>query len=138
MLENTTKNKAKFVAPYWGQKVLRSKDKDFPELSSFSCTVNACFMDILNENNYLYLKPLSKISDEDALVAMSIFGVANTEFGFITQFSPINKIKKVLIESDVLPANVHEHLTQQGYAMDRNNLPVEKQLEYGWVVMEEE
>lgn len=68
-MENTLGNKQKFFAQYWGQHVLRSANWNSDGRPDYlSLVVNSSFF---NEKSfvhfYLELKPLSSISDEDAI-----------------------------------------------------------------------
>lgn len=59
-MENNNENKAKFFAQYWGQKILVTTKQ--PELRWINNHCNK-----LSERDCLELKPLSSITDEDAI-----------------------------------------------------------------------
>ena len=58
--ENTLENKAKFFAQYWGQYVLYFT-------SDFLRKIDNLTLDSVENDDYLELKPLSQISDEDVI-----------------------------------------------------------------------
>lgn len=69
-MENTVENKAKFFAQYWGQEVL----SDFTNKGKrclYSIVVSN-FYNIEKSDVYLELKPLSQITDEDAIEVAKI------------------------------------------------------------------
>lgn len=64
-MKNTLENKAKFFAQYWGQDVLFHLSQTWNLFGDFENVIDD------NPNCYLLLKPLSSITDEDAIeVAM--------------------------------------------------------------------
>ena len=73
-LENTLENKAKFFAQYWGQYVLYFT-------SDFLRKIDNLTLDSVENDDYLELKPLSQISDEDVnFVAKVCHQVPNLNF----------------------------------------------------------
>ena len=57
--ENTLENKAKFFAQYWGQHLII--------MGSFLRIIDHVTLDSVENDDYLELKPLSQISDEDVV-----------------------------------------------------------------------
>ena len=97
-MKNTLENKTKFFAQYYGQKVLLDDN----------LTVNFTRLHYGIEdfkNWWLELKPLSEISNEDAL-EISDFVYAD---------------RKV------------DYLRSKGYAIPWNGISVEEMIEFGWV-----
>ena len=66
--QNTLENKAKFFAQYWEQHVLYFS-------SDFLRKIDNLTLDSIENDDYLELKPLSQISDEDAIEVSKIFGL---------------------------------------------------------------
>ena len=135
-LENTLENKAKFFAQYWGQYVLYFT-------SDFLRKIDNLTLDSVENDDYLELKPLSQISDEDAIEVSKIFGLGNLS-GAIKELilsifrtsindsgttSSTNGIKNWL--------HVFDYLRSKGYALPYMDLSVEDLVEYGWVKLKE-
>lgn len=109
--ENTLENKRKFFAQYWGQKILLHviDDDDIHLLLNNE-------MDYDVKNWLLYLKPVSQISDEDAI---------NLGYGYASH-----------LKSN-LDRNI-DQLRNLGYALPWMDLSVEDLVEYGWVKLKED
>ena len=135
-LENTLENKAKFFAQYWGQYVLYFT-------SDFLRKIDNLTLDSVENDDYLELKPLSQISDEDAIEVSKIFGLGHLS-GAIKELilsifrtsindsgttSSTNGIKNWL--------HVFDYLRSKGYALPYMDLSVEDLVEYGWVKLKE-
>ncbi|TXG86457.1 MAG: hypothetical protein E6R13_00550 [Spirochaetes bacterium] len=109
--ENTLENKRKFFAQYWGQKILLHViDVD----DILLLLNNEIDNDI--KNWLLYLKPVSQISDEDAI---------NLGYGYASH-----------LKSN-LDRNI-DQLRNLGYALPWMDLSVEDLVEYGWVKLKED
>lgn len=108
-MENTQSNKEKFFAQYWGQKVGKVNSYHQNVISKV-CEANISSID------YLELKPLSSITDEDA-----------KKLGYS---SPLLLKKHSSFHVDELRA--------LGYALWWHGLSVEKQIEYGWIKLKSE
>ena len=82
-MKNTLENKAKFFALYWGQEVYKDNKTSEP----FNVSI------LHHKNSYLELKPLSQISDEDALwYAKQVF--VDEYLKSVNKETLIQKIKK--------------------------------------------
>lgn len=114
-MENTIENKAKFFAQYWGQAILRMPEETVLFISNQN---NLSYEEVL-EQGWLILKPLSSISDEDA-IALSHESHKDAAIYYA-------KWKPNAYDSD--------YLRSKGYALPWMGLSVEKQIEYGWVNM---
>ena len=96
-LENTLENKAKFFAQYWGQYVLYFT-------SDFLRKIDNLTLDSVENDDYLELKPLSQISDEEAIhIARVCHQVPNSNFEVERQDDIIHAtgIDKVGIERHI-------------------------------------
>jgi len=127
-MENTLENKSKFFALYWGQMVGIN--------SSWSANqgrfiVNQFSIGHLgNSNILLELKPLSSISEGDALeVSKLCVHGDNKRVDNIKSWARIYAMQSSLI---------NDYLRSKGYALPWMGLSVEKQIEYGWVKLEKE
>lgn len=108
-MENTIENKSKFFAQYWGQKVLRASKNH-----ELTWTITDSNNPV--ESEYLNLKPLSAITDEDRDYCVSMWrGVFKKEFD--------------LSQGDFLRS--------KGYALPWMGLSVETMIEYGWIKLAE-
>jgi len=146
--ENTLENKAKFFAQYWGQHVLYFS-------SDFLRKIDNLTLDSVENDDFLELKPLSQISDEDVIEAITyLYNIGRDELGDILEikhydtFSSITTIgigcnfktsrslhhwsgtKKISsVESD--------YFRSKGYALHYMDLSVEDLIEYGWIKLKE-
>ncbi|TCV17169.1 hypothetical protein EDC17_101188 [Sphingobacterium alimentarium] len=135
-MENTLENKAKFLALYWGQRLMREemdsklyfckpgKDSDF-------------------ELNYIELKPLSSISDEDAE-----YCIGKTECSMRKNdpnsgdygMSP----SSIFVNSMIGDSSYHigrreaDYLRSKGYALPWMGVTVEEQVNRGWIKLKGE
>lgn len=109
-MENTLQNKAKFFAQYWGQELIQAEgyEKKF--------NVSDMYVSGFDGKEWLELKPLSSITDEDA-----------KKLGYS---SPLLLKKHSSFHVDELRA--------LGYALWWHGLSVEKQIEYGWIKLKSE
>ncbi|MFP7656107.1 hypothetical protein [Chryseobacterium proteolyticum] len=151
-MENTLENKARFFAQYWGQNVYRIKDG-----------IDEPGKNIINDDlvAFLELKPLSMISDEEAIevakiVSPMLFEGNGDDGGHVVDktekewISVIHKRKIISVDID-FDGYVYEYhedenylrpirssygtdfLRSKGYALPWNGLSVEKMIEYGWI-----
>ena len=161
-MKNTLENKAKFFAQYWGQNVLCYYFRDGVcerEKVELDYPIQECI------DNYkdakLELKPLSQISDEDALILLKL---ALPEYSDnFTKFPKI-EISKKEIKIDVYDnfgtyleisghgvrylnwmevsffcnvVDVIDKIRDLGYAYTWNGITVEEQIEFGWIKLKE-
>lgn len=141
-LENTLENKSKFFVQYWGQKCGKNK---YGNLS-----VNKS--NILNIT-HLELKPVSQISDEDAIELMRLKivskGVVDIEtieienktldgYTFIVKYKNWDDERVGFIfNGHTNPLSFYDFLRSKGYALPWMDLSVEDLIEYGWVKLKE-
>jgi hypothetical protein len=128
--------KSRFFAQYWKQNVLRENRQGFEfALDTVGTQDNelVCFKD-----SYLQLKPLSKITDEDAeKLQYTLVNVVGLD-GLIRQNS-VDLVKEVVSNYEkveclfMLPSLFSDLARELGYAIDWNNYKVSKQIELGWV-----
>ncbi len=103
-MENTIENKIKFFAQYWGQKLGGTK------YTPQGLGINKSN---LNSIDYLELKPLSSITDEDA----QKLGFSNS--GHFNFGADINWHK--------------DQLRLLGYAVEWADFSVEEMFDFGWI-----
>ena len=146
--QNTLENKAKFFAQYWGQHVLYFS-------SDFLRKIDNLTLDSIENDDFLELKPLSQISDEDVIQGITyLYNITREELGEILEikhydtFSSITTIgigcnfktsrsihhwkgtKKIgSVESD--------YFRSKGYALSYMDLSVKDLIEYGWIKLKE-
>jgi len=135
-MENNLENKAKFFAQYWGQEVLEDEEADI--------LYKVCVIDLLNarigsNKCYLRLKPLSKISDEDALFGSSLLKGSShlSNESRIYQFKQLFESPNFWVNQTNIPLNnmlvCFDFLRSKSYALPYMGLSVEEQVERGWV-----
>lgn len=112
-----TNDKVKFFAQYWGQPVLHTPGND----NLFILSKHNIDLD----GRILLLKPLSSITDEDAIEVANIHGF-NTE-----KYNPEAKDKIVYhVQGD---ADCRDYLRYKGYALPYLKYTVDQLQEMGWI-----
>ena len=106
--EINNKNKANFFALYWGQEI-QSHGIELFHITG-----------ILIKHSWLQLKPLSKISDDDAEEC----GYDNAKY-FLSDNYLFNSVK------------IFDYLRSKGYALSYLGLSVEEMVEAGWIKLTE-
>ena len=88
--QNTLENKARFFAQYFGQHVLYFS-------SDFLRKIDNLTLDSVENDDYLELKPLSQISDEETIhIARVCHQVPNSNFEVKTVITDLNVIHEVM------------------------------------------
>lgn len=140
-MKNTLENKTRFFAQYWGQHLII--------MGSFLRIIDHVTLCNIENDDILQLKPLSKISDEDAL-----WTINNHHFKFENPILEISKLKALTKEIHISyifndatrhlilkPENLYPHnydyLRSKGYALPYMDLSVEDLIDYGWIKLEE-
>ncbi|WP_157972225.1 hypothetical protein [Pleomorphovibrio marinus] len=113
--ETNQKNKAKFFVLYWGQEVLSAPLNTGHLRETYAVQATEMY-DI--QSCYLELKPLSQISDEDAIA------LGYPDAGDI--------IASYDIEDD-LPHSLADGLRGLGYAVPYMGLSVDEMVQAGWI-----
>ena len=130
--EINNENKAKFFAMYWGQRVFVN-----PILSEKPVANTWVFDDMNTEDlndEYLELKPLSAITEEDAIQVSKIWGskVGSKIIGRSIVSRLTGNHHQIEMEFRcVIP--VVDFLRSKGYALPWMGLSVEELIEAGWV-----
>jgi len=134
-MENTEINKVKFFAQYWGQKVFIN-----PVLSTDAVT-NVYIFDYPEpediEHEYLELKHISSITDEDASILAEDydFYIGSDP---LDQFKTIIDFKQSITENNCYPIGFFDFLRSKGYALPWMGLSVENLEEYGWIKLKKQ
>ena len=147
--ENTLENKSIFFAQYWGQHVLYFS-------SDFLRKIDNLTLDSVENDDYLELKPLSHISDEDVIQGITyLYNITREALGEILEikhyytFSSITTIE-IGCNSKTSRSIHHwsgtkkigsfeaDYFRSKGYALHYMDLSVEDLVEYGWVKLKEE
>jgi hypothetical protein len=123
--------KSRFFAQYWGTKTLYIGGKGLVEIGKGGWNLK-------HPDFFLQLKPLSKITNEDAeKLQYTLVNVVGLD-GLIRQNS-IELVKEVVSNYEqidclfMLPSSFADLSRELGYAIDWNNYKVSKQIELGWV-----
>jgi predicted Ser/Thr protein kinase len=136
--------KWRFFAQYWGQNLLGSTHFNNQKAVMF----NYDLFGALNTSNglisateafktyFLWLKPLSKITDEDAIVVAKIFGMKE-DFEFIGKMLCTTMFDNSDSESETVIFNSNakavDYLRSKGYALPFMEYSVEDLVSFGWV-----
>ena len=157
-MKNTLENKIKFFAQYWRQHLII--------MGSFLRIIDHVTLCNIENDDILQLKPLSKISDKDAIEVARIvspslfFGLGNNNKHYVDRntepdWISIQHNKKIIsvdIDLDGYVYEYHEDLSytrpsrsfvgtdflrSKGYALPWMDLSVEDLQNYGWIKLEE-
>lgn len=115
--EINNKNKEKFFAQYWGQNI-------FDGGHSLRNVIIGGWID----RSKAWLKPLSSISDEDALELSKFFNIDKCSRAF-----KIGYMKSELKNINNLKGSIYDCLRSKGYAVPWMGLEVEEMVEAGWI-----
>jgi hypothetical protein len=121
-MENTQQNKEKFIAQYWGQKVLNRKRDGVYTLVTAKLSV----YEIL-ESDHLLLRDLSSITDEELL---DIYYIERVEISTSDEQKII--IAKYWIMHSLFSYAITDYLRSKGFLVPFMDLSVEEIIEYGW------
>lgn len=127
--ENKPEEKAKYFAQYWGQECLfsgRSEQKE-PYKANYS---GFQMLDKYPEICYLQLKPLSSISDEDAIEVAMIESpdLKESHYKGFGQYL-INNLSTSIVNNKIAIA---DFLRSRGYLLPYRDLSVEELINIGW------
>ena len=115
---NETAVKCRFFAQYWGQQVQRYENNNYKKV------VNGFIETNLQDKDYLLLKPISKITDEDAI---SMYRGLERNYESANQFLEDYKSIGFLEQSEV------DFLRSKGYAVPFMGYSVDELVKMGWV-----
>ncbi len=145
--ENTLENKAKFFAQYWGQHLII--------MGSFLRKIDNLTLDSIENDDFLELKPLSQISDEDVIQGITyLYNITREALGEILEikhYDTFSSITTIGIGCNFKTSrSIHhwrgtkkigsveaDYFRSKGYALHYMDLSVEDLIEYGWVKLEE-
>lgn len=139
-LQDNLENKAKFFALHWGQRIMK---KNIEGLENFITEPDG-FLRSPSKETYLELKPLSQISDEDAVEVSKII---NKQFPKVYSIGDGEKFIEKYIAGNILALNlsristlshIEHYLRSKGYALPFMGMSVEDQISYGWVKLKGE
>lgn len=127
---NNLENKAKYFAQHWGQIVFTT----IGEHGLFKMYKP----DV--KYGYLVLKPISSITDEDAIHCANIMGLGlawgyDAKIDWIKNWltTKANITGVVGKEAFRISIEIYQYLISKGYALPFMGLSVEKLIEYGWL-----
>ena len=146
--ENTLENKAKFFAHYFSQNVLYFS-------SDFLRKIDNLTLDSIENDDFLELKPLSQISDEDVIQGITyLYNITREALGEILEikhYDTFSSITTIGIGCNFKTSrSIHhwrgtkkigsveaDYFRSKGYALHYMDLSVEDLIEYGWVKLKE-
>ena len=147
--QNTLENKARFFAQYFGQHVLYFS-------SDFLRKIDNLTLDSVENDDFLELKPLSQISDEDVIQGITyLYNITREALGEILEiehYCTFSSITTIEIGCNFKTSrSIHhwsgtkkigsfeaDYFRSKGYALHYMDLSVEDLVEYGWVKLKEE
>ena len=144
-MKNTLLNKKKFFAQYFGEQVLVTAEK-LQYVGGLNIDLHT------SESDYLHLKPLSNLREDDMRV---VFGMTyhhtyrfekykKTETGFVVEYSFESPTKldtrdvgfSTLLRDNSLTYEVVDYLRSRRYATPFNSLSVDQLIEFGWIKLD--
>lgn len=141
-MKNILENKAKFFAQYFGQNVLCYFFRD-GIYEKEKVEVDYPILECLDKykDTKLELKPLSQISDEDAIKISELRGFVNiksikTDYnGFWVRFLGNEHTKWVFFNELYQPEI--DYIRSKGYALPWNGITIEEMIEFEWIKLKE-
>ena len=142
--QNTLENKARFFAQYFGQHVLYFS-------SDFLRKIDNLTLNSIEDDDFLELKPLSQISDEDVIQGITyLYNKTYEDLGEILEvkhYDTFSSITTIGIGCNFKTSrSIHhwsgtkkigsveaDYFRSKGYALHYMDLSVEDLVEYGWV-----
>jgi hypothetical protein len=124
-MKNTLENKSKFFAQYWGQNVMINGSSKF----------EVGYLDEPREKDYLELKCISSITDEDLLKIAELLSWRKS----MQESSIIAQTKELLLQQSQTNlyrehwSDIVDKVRELGYAHKWNGISVEEQIEFGWI-----
>lgn len=150
ILMNNLENKSKFFAQYWGQKILMATIngggfKAYPIQSS------EMHDHYFTHECWLELKPLSSITDEDAIWVSNRATGRISGHTYVIEKSATNNVLSITATNpryeiaeqtwgcgtNWLPSEISDYLRFKGYALPWNGITVEQQIEFGWIKLKD-
>lgn len=135
---NNQQEKERFFAAHWGQRILKY------EGDSNNYEVSVIHMPYSKQHKFLELKPLSSITDEDAIAIWKMFRVEENEAGYDTSWQ---KFKEEVIKSGEIAfglwdfyhncMDAYDKARELGYAVAFNGYSVEQMIEMNWLTLTE-
>jgi len=138
-MENTIENKRKFFAQYWGQNVGRISrlSSETQKLKVTSQIHFAGQIPNISMIDYLELKSLKDISDEDAIEVARLFKINPIEIQKDENKLLFDFYWGEVVESVEIDLAFHrlsvDCLRSKGYALPWMGLSVEEQLKRNWI-----
>jgi hypothetical protein len=138
-MEAERNEKARFMAQYWGQKVMyyysHDNNKLYQEDISHYIRIGSI------KHCHLLLAPLSAITDEDAIEVVRLTYGKNLNGGISTATQSIvccnvktdNGSRRRYISKDNLNRRAYQYLQSKGYALPFRDKSVEQLIELGWL-----
>ena len=147
--QNTLENKARFFAQYFSQHVLYFS-------SDFLRKIDNLTLDSIENDDFLELKPLSQITNEDVIQGIMItYNKTYEDLGEILEVKHYNTFSSITTtragQNFKTHRSIHhwngnrkigsmecDYFRSKGYAIPYMDLSVEDLVEYGWVKLKEE
>lgn len=121
-MENNLENKERFFALYWGQKVMYVGGVGFVKIGHAGWNLK-------HPDFFLELKPLSSISDEDAIEVSKLCVNGNDK-----RIDNIKVYARIYASQSSL---INDFLRSRGYALPWMGLLVEELVQRGWVKLKQ-
>lgn len=135
-MENTTENKLKFFAPYYGQKVLKNKNySETTVLNGHFFFHSACYA----ENYHLELRSTDSITDDECIAFFDFLFPLASKMPDNDNAGKVKAIKYMLssmdnkeCEPDWGTSGSRDWLRSKDFLIDFMDMTKEQLLEYGW------
>lgn len=134
--EITIENKARFFAQYWGQPLIGMSrvDKQYAPIEGYPLDNYKVL-----EDCFLELKPLSQITDEDAIEVARLQLSGTKEEDIKLHFDPSDPEFAVCTSYhrndyyEVVNSQSYQYLQSKGYALPWMGLSVNEMVKVGWI-----
>lgn len=116
---------------FFGQYLEQIVAKETKHLNSPTINTTTVFLINALSNYHLELKPLSKLTDEDA---EELLPFVSSQFSSkYTNEQIKEEIKKSVLDTEMMPSELFDFLRSKGYALSFLNYSVDDLVSFGWV-----
>jgi hypothetical protein len=130
----TNELKAQFFALYWNQRVMSRLYNGKSRLNNVKVDALSLSDEKNNTGDYIELKPLSTISDEDAIEIGKLAGDDSEDYE--KEYGK-GYYKMYLLDFAMYQSKFTDILRSKGFAIDWRGISVEEMIKAGWIKLKE-
>ena len=134
-MENTLENKLRFFLQYFNTESIWKTSELDEDVDCVDWELKN--LKYLNNTDYLKLKPISKVTENELVECSTIYGIKVP-----SKIIGYSLISRIVDRNCTIPTEVRnllgviDYLRSKGYALPFMNLSVEDLVSYGWLVLE--